>query len=766
MFDSFGGVKHRTLREDATLYRDAWISRLHKMCCCLFSSSERREHHEHFMDAATVISYILQGQDIVMSDVLAAYVLLRGHQRRVHAARSAEVEYAEMQAGPGQGPLARAIGGKTLRPTSQSIRLHELQPSDLEVMDELTHFADFFEANYGWPLYVFKNLSCGFCRLCAKNPALCCKYCCQPELRAPVWQSSAYKRGAKPRHGGGTQLGDQYCYCNDTAMHLFAPTLRSEDILLTSYVNTLLRPRFYVALDRKTSSVVIAIRGTMSFEDVLTDVLATPLRLDVADLPPGSAYVHGGMLRCCMEILRQLETHGIINSLLSSDVPESEAPLGVKRPAWAGWPIVVLGHSLGAGCSVVLSILMREKYPALRSRLRCFSYAPPGGLLSRALSDYTESFVTAVFLGKDVIPRLTPDSIARLRDAMFHVLGATRRTKSYIMIHLLFPAAAAGVLETAEGEIEEPIEVTRQLQELLAGATLTSTVKGSVRRTGAGVPPTTVTGPTGHVHDPERPRGSVVAAATAEAEAMEDAADAQSAPPLHGADSSTAGPSEMTTVPVFNASSPVTSAGAGSSVAGGGPASYGSVESVGTNQKRTVTEQAAENPLGRMNLYPPKRLLHLTRVATATQPCAFMCLPPGPRGCNKHHYYMPTWSAPDELSEIACSPLMIIDHLPDRLAEVLRETNSLLKRGLHEGFCEPGLTPEAARQWRAQRTKSFLYSTRAPPSPAARHSPDFADLRTVAAPPAPELDARWVEQERPDVAAAAAHQPTSHKSMV
>ena len=51
-----------------------------------------------------------------------------------------------------------------------------------------------------------------------------------------------------------------------------------------------------------------------------------------------------------------------------------------------------MGHSLGAGLAVLLSVLLRPLYP----QLHCYAYSPPGGLLDRDLAAKTEDWVTSV----------------------------------------------------------------------------------------------------------------------------------------------------------------------------------------------------------------------------------------------------------------------------------------------------------------------------------------------------------------------------------
>ena len=50
--------------------------------------------------------------------------------------------------------------------------------------------------------------------------------------------------------------------------------------------------------------------------------------------------------------------------------------------------------------------------------VRCWSFSPPGGLMSRNLSKAVQPFVTSVICGKDVVPRLSVVNIGRLIDQM------------------------------------------------------------------------------------------------------------------------------------------------------------------------------------------------------------------------------------------------------------------------------------------------------------------------------------------------------------
>ena len=75
------------------------------------------------------------------------------------------------------------------------------------------------------------------------------------------------------------------------------------------------------------------------------------------------------------------------------------------------YSLLVTGHSLGAGTAVILACKLRRTYPDVR----CIAYSPPGGLISKALADYTKTFVMSVVVGDDIVPRLSIISVHNLK---------------------------------------------------------------------------------------------------------------------------------------------------------------------------------------------------------------------------------------------------------------------------------------------------------------------------------------------------------------
>ena len=138
---------------------------------------------------------------------------------------------------------------------------------------------------------------------------------------------------------------------------------------------------FFVAFDDTSECVVISIRGTFSLEDVIVVMLAEGKRLTANELPvdvrPNEAadfYVHMGILSTARN-LRDL----ILRLRL---IEKARA----KRPTY---PLVVCGHSLGAGVASVLAFLLRKYHPEVKA----YAYSPPLGLMRFGLLilyQYTE----------------------------------------------------------------------------------------------------------------------------------------------------------------------------------------------------------------------------------------------------------------------------------------------------------------------------------------------------------------------------------------
>ncbi|XP_072046452.1 uncharacterized protein [Amphiura filiformis] len=148
---------------------------------------------------------------------------------------------------------------------------------------------------------------------------------------------------------------------------------------------------FFIALDHDRQQVVVAVRGTLSMQDWLTD-----LNADTQNISGGGDgshwYGHKGIVQAAHYIKKKLLDERLLARAFSHDVDRGTHQYG----------LILVGHSLGAGTVAILGMLLRPEFP----QLHCYAYSPPGGLLSWSAAHYTKEFVTSLVIGKDLVIRM------------------------------------------------------------------------------------------------------------------------------------------------------------------------------------------------------------------------------------------------------------------------------------------------------------------------------------------------------------------------
>ena len=162
----------------------------------------------------------------------------------------------------------------------------------------------------------------------------------------------------------------------------------------------------YVAISKARKTVLIGVKGTSGFEDMLTGCCGLAVTHDL----PGP-YVQGGSstIRCHEGILLSAQR---LAAKLEVAVEELFLPTGYK--------ILVTGHSLGAGVAALLGVLLRARFPTLLADdsgtiLRVMAFASPPVLdCDSALA--CEPFVTTVVNKSDIIPRASLSNLLVLME--------------------------------------------------------------------------------------------------------------------------------------------------------------------------------------------------------------------------------------------------------------------------------------------------------------------------------------------------------------
>lgn len=180
-------------------------------------------------------------------------------------------------------------------------------------------------------------------------------------------------------------------------------------------------PCYFIAVDRANRSVVVTIRGTANFADVITDLVCE----SVSFL---GGFAHDGIKRGAERLFES--TIKTVCSLLD------------RNPTYS---LVVTGHSLGAGTSILLTMMylafqsgemdsIRNDLPNKAGEceikkgvpIQCYAFAPPPVFSSpNLLNKYPLGAIEVYINDRDIVPRL---SLAAFND-MIHALQKIDRLK-------------------------------------------------------------------------------------------------------------------------------------------------------------------------------------------------------------------------------------------------------------------------------------------------------------------------------------------------
>lgn len=146
------------------------------------------------------------------------------------------------------------------------------------------------------------------------------------------------------------------------------------------------RPVFSILRDEQLKAIVVAVRGTDTLGDVLTDLYCAPAHL-------GDHQCHLGMLAAARSVLTS--SWAAIDGLL---IPHQ-------------WPLIFVGHSLGGGVAALAAALYKEATPQREVRAVCFG---PPACVSESLVAETRSFISSFVNASDCVPRLHYQSLHSL----------------------------------------------------------------------------------------------------------------------------------------------------------------------------------------------------------------------------------------------------------------------------------------------------------------------------------------------------------------
>ena len=374
--------------------RSLWKKRFRVAFCSVNLGSD---HQAAYSELAAVFSSVLCDVNAVPSDIAAGLVLLQRHQL------SEEVERQRMQEG--------GLGEDTpppIRSRFSDATDYFRHPLDFSNDEEVSLFSSsmyYFKyavASYAWRGEFYMGESCAACRLCAQ---MIRGGCCWQDRRDFV-------------------VADNKCHCSFYGLRNLSRLVDAE-IVYCSFENNLYQVPFYVVVDHEKKAVVVTTRGTFSLYDVATDLISYTEPIVISGSENCQHYAHKGIFRSAVWVKEALCGDGNGESIL-------DRAFRMGR----GYKLILTGHSLGGGCSALLSVLLKEHYPDLQ----CFVYGVPGALLDINGAMHTKSFITSVTLGKDLVARLSIYTCYMLKQDLLSLLQTYNKPKYRILLE--------GALET------------------------------------------------------------------------------------------------------------------------------------------------------------------------------------------------------------------------------------------------------------------------------------------------------------------------------
>lgn len=186
------------------------------------------------------------------------------------------------------------------------------------------------------------------------------------------------------------------------------------NLLYANFCNDIGVNPYFVLRDDEWKTIVVAIRGTLSFEDMISDVTLTPRSLDDLGQKFGfdgqDEFCHSGFLAGACWIYNDLKQNGILDKAM-----EAHSDFGLR----------IIGHSLGAGVAAMLGRMLLQQYP----NLYCLCFSPPGCVFSERTANESKDYVVSYVLHNDIVPRLSYESLANFRNDLIEMIARIKCPK-------------------------------------------------------------------------------------------------------------------------------------------------------------------------------------------------------------------------------------------------------------------------------------------------------------------------------------------------
>lgn len=301
--------------------------------------------------------------------------------------------------------------------------LNPHNPVDLSRLQEGARMAKYALSIYTWMLYLFVHPVTGVPRLICRSCHLCrlCNRRAQVTSHDPAMGTGTSSNASQSSllESQGITIGDNMCRWHKESLLLVAG-IQECDLVYAHFVNRFSLVPYCILVDHHSQSIVVSVRGSLSLDDLVTDVHMDPECIYELGQEHGfeagpNQYCHSGAIACARNIYSDLQRHGLLEQLLRIDYPEYQLRL--------------VGHSLGALVCTLLGYMLKSRFPTLH----VFNFSPPGCAMTWELATDCESWATSFVLDSDIVPRLSVLALQRLRDEVLDLIGRLKVPKHEVV---------------------------------------------------------------------------------------------------------------------------------------------------------------------------------------------------------------------------------------------------------------------------------------------------------------------------------------------
>ncbi|CAH8666647.1 unnamed protein product [Schistosoma rodhaini] len=351
---------------------------------CKTDRSKMQTDETIITSAAALFSDIFYDVDLVASDIVAGLFLLRWQTKQwVGTGHRIPLSLIHRDTSPSDLNVDISVKGDQI-------------PDPWLDIQRIYRIAELVTAVYGKLLYYSMNLGKpgATCRLLRHLPCCFCCICSK--------------------------------YTCDLAAILEFTCLREDQFIKLSYDNSVYQSPYFVAVDDFSKCIVISIRGTLSFDDTIVDLLYDGVRLSEVETFVESktgrrpCFIgHRGMVERSRHLYDCLLTDKSIETAFS------------KKPHYK---LVVCGHSLGAGIASFLSVILHCKYPDVKG----YAFSAPLGMMNQELADYCKPFLLSIIYGYDIFARMNKSTISDFKWRLIDALSACKVPKHRLLSRGLY----------------------------------------------------------------------------------------------------------------------------------------------------------------------------------------------------------------------------------------------------------------------------------------------------------------------------------------